>query len=246
MRWSCLLLIFSGVVLCPLSAKAIDYSKIDRTLKKEPAYSSKTPYYALLLFGPEAKRRIWVVVDGETVYVDRDADGDLTGNSERFEKYAACKDIEIADPDGKSRYIITAMHDFKEGDLPRPVLVVDVDIRAGVRYRQRCNAMLADTSQKAAIAHFHGPLTIGAEAFSGIVPPRIAKTGLVRGDNPTVHRAIVGTMSAEYGCWVVVRSHTGETSAFPEGVFPVVDVEFPPEKPGGSLVKRRYPLDKFC
>jgi hypothetical protein len=53
-------------------------------------------------------------------------------------------------------------------------------------------------------------------------------------------------MSAEFGCWVVVRSHVGNKSDFPEGVCPVVEVEFPPKGPGGPAVKKRYQLDKFC
>jgi hypothetical protein len=45
---------------------------------------------------------------------------------------------------------------------------------------------------------------------------------------------------------VVVRTHHGETSAFPKGVFPMVDIEFPSKTPGGPVVKKRYALDHFC
>ena len=75
------------------------------------------------------------------------------------------------------------------------------------------------------------------------LPPKLA---LHTGDNPADLNATLGTMDAERGCWVVVNTHNGESSAFPEGVFPVVDVEFPPKSPGDPPVKRRYPLDKFC
>ena len=34
---------------------------------------------------PLAKVRVWVVLDGKTVYLDRNGDGDLTGKDERFE-----------------------------------------------------------------------------------------------------------------------------------------------------------------
>jgi hypothetical protein len=53
-------------------------------------------------------------------------------------------------------------------------------------------------------------------------------------------------MSAEAGCWVAVRSEAGGKAAFPAGVRPVVDVEFPPKAAGGPPVKRRYALDKVC
>ena len=43
---------------------------------KEPAYKSK-PKYLQLHFGPDAKSRAWLVLDGDTLYVDRRGDGDL-------------------------------------------------------------------------------------------------------------------------------------------------------------------------
>jgi hypothetical protein len=45
---------------------------------KEPAYQTKTPKYGRLAFGPDGKDRVWLVWDGETLYVDRDGSGDLT------------------------------------------------------------------------------------------------------------------------------------------------------------------------
>jgi hypothetical protein len=49
---------------------AVDLTKVDRTIVKEPSYKSK-PKYCLLVFGPEAKTRVWLVQDGDTLYVDR-------------------------------------------------------------------------------------------------------------------------------------------------------------------------------
>src|SRR5262245_3164860 len=60
------------------AAEAADLKKVDRQIKKEPAYQSKAPLYALLVFGPEAKDRAWLVRDGDVLYVDRNGDGDLT------------------------------------------------------------------------------------------------------------------------------------------------------------------------
>jgi hypothetical protein len=58
-------------------ASAADLSKVERTIAKEPAYRSK-PKYCLLVFGPEAKTRVWLVQDGDSLYVDRNGNGDLT------------------------------------------------------------------------------------------------------------------------------------------------------------------------
>jgi hypothetical protein len=55
-----------------------DLKDVDRTIKREPAYETKSPRYAVLVFGPQAKDRVWLVHDGRTLYVDRNGDGDLT------------------------------------------------------------------------------------------------------------------------------------------------------------------------
>jgi hypothetical protein len=70
------------LLLAPL-AQAADLAKIERKIAKEPAYQTKTPKYCLLVFGLDAKTRVWLVQDGDTLYVDRDGNGDLTGDGKR-------------------------------------------------------------------------------------------------------------------------------------------------------------------
>jgi hypothetical protein len=64
------------------SAGAADLAKIDRTLHKEPAYRN-APKYCLLVFGPNADFRVWLVQDGDVLYVDRNGNGDLTEPGEQ-------------------------------------------------------------------------------------------------------------------------------------------------------------------
>jgi hypothetical protein len=60
-------------------APAADPPPVPRTPpKKEPAYKTKSPRYGLLAFGPAARDRVWLVHDGDTLYVDRNGNGDLT------------------------------------------------------------------------------------------------------------------------------------------------------------------------
>jgi hypothetical protein len=73
-----------GVQLLPAGAGAADLAKIDRVIRKEPAYKSK-PKYCLLVFGPEVKERVWLVLDGDTLYVDKNGNGDLTAADNRFQ-----------------------------------------------------------------------------------------------------------------------------------------------------------------
>ena len=77
-----LLLLLACTVLAE-PAWAVDLRTIDRTIKKEPRYDG-TPSYCLLVFGPQAKERVWLVLDGDTLYVDRNGNGDLTEPGERF------------------------------------------------------------------------------------------------------------------------------------------------------------------
>jgi len=51
---------------------------------KEPKYQHE-PRYALLVFGPKREQRVWMVLDGTTLYVDRNGNGDLTEKGERLE-----------------------------------------------------------------------------------------------------------------------------------------------------------------
>ena len=53
--------LLGALLLWPALASAADLSKLDRTIKKEPAYQGK-PKYCLLAFGPEAKAKAWLVL----------------------------------------------------------------------------------------------------------------------------------------------------------------------------------------
>ena len=73
-----------GLLCWAVPAAAADLSQIDRTIRKEPTYQAK-PKYCLLVFGPEAKTRVWLVQDGNVLYVDRNGNGDLTEKDKRVE-----------------------------------------------------------------------------------------------------------------------------------------------------------------
>ncbi len=64
----------------PLTPKAL--LTIDRTITKEPRYG-ETPLYLLLTFGPDSTDRVWAVLDGTVLYLDKNDNGDLTDEGER-------------------------------------------------------------------------------------------------------------------------------------------------------------------
>src|SRR5690242_20240575 len=86
--WACILLSAAMV----RAADGPDLRDVERTAPKEPAYACRHPLYGLLAFGPTAQARVWMVLDRskpnagpyDILYVDLDADGDLTGPGERL------------------------------------------------------------------------------------------------------------------------------------------------------------------
>ncbi len=75
---------------------AADTFPAPRKIEKEPAYQSKTPRYGRLVFGKEGKDQVWIVHDGDLLYVDRNGNGDLTEPGERIERQKPRKGFEDA------------------------------------------------------------------------------------------------------------------------------------------------------
>src|SRR5262249_40647795 len=71
------------ILALPLTARSADLAHIDRKIAKEPQYQNK-PKYALAVLGPEAQFKVWLVSDGDVLYVDKNGNGDLTEAAERF------------------------------------------------------------------------------------------------------------------------------------------------------------------
>jgi WD40 repeat protein len=83
---------------------AADLTKIDRTILKLPPLRTEHPEYCLLVFGPDAHKRVWLVQDGDVLYVD--GNGDLTEPDERI-----TADPEYGNPE-------EGVFQFKAGNLP--------------------------------------------------------------------------------------------------------------------------------
>ncbi len=66
----------------PASTKPV--SHIDRTISKEPAYQS-TPKYSLITLGNNGAVKVWMVEDGRRLFIDKNANGDLTDDGPPIE-----------------------------------------------------------------------------------------------------------------------------------------------------------------
>src|SRR5262245_2020149 len=80
------------LIMSSAAADVPDLSKIERTIRKEPTYTTKSPLYGLATFGPKAQSHVWMVLDKskpdaeryDVLHIDLNADGDLTGVGERL------------------------------------------------------------------------------------------------------------------------------------------------------------------
>ena len=85
-------------------------------IAKEPAYAASEPLYCLLVFGSKAPTKVWAVLDKsqadgkhyDVVFVDLDADGDLTDEGERF--------TATPNPYGESHFKLADFADPTTGD----------------------------------------------------------------------------------------------------------------------------------
>src|SRR5215510_2540818 len=94
--------VFALLLVAGTPVAGADLAKVDRSIGKEPAYQAK-PKYCLVVYGPEAKTRVWLVLDGDVLYADRNGDGDLTGKDERILKTSAY-DVSIAERGGGAAF----------------------------------------------------------------------------------------------------------------------------------------------
>lgn len=166
------------LILCALPAPAADLAKIERAIGKEPKYQGK-PTYCLAVFGPEAKHRVWLVVDGTTLYVDRNGNGDLTDPDDRVVPGDRGLVTRIPAADGKTTYNLRVCK--HEGVFEMYVRASRQDFHL-VGFDGPGRLRFAEKPQDAPIIHFFGPLTLMQfEPQPGCVSPHLKPLPLVRG-----------------------------------------------------------------
>jgi hypothetical protein len=218
-----------------------DLAKIDRTIAKEPKYQSK-PKYCLLVFGPEAKTRVWLVLDPDArlLYVDRNGNGDLREKGERVEPYEKNIDIrsyragDIAGTDGKPKYTnLSVVHlgteKGAEGLAFEEGFSISVEVKGKAQYAQVKS--FGDKPQNAPVVHFDGPLTFALFEANGQV--------FARGKEASALTVLIGTSGADRGTFASIAC-----SAVPADVHPVAEIEFPGK--GGKPIKAKVILDRRC
>jgi hypothetical protein len=146
-----------GASLFPAPISAVDLTKIERTIRKEPVYTTR-PQYCLFVFGPEAATRVWVVLDGDKLYVDRNGNGDLTDPGEWVNRSGGFALGDLVEADGKTRHRAWSISLF--GDGFRTTINAARLGRQMVAPQEHQKPRFGASPAEAPIIHFDGPLAL--------------------------------------------------------------------------------------
>ena len=266
-RWLAVLVVILALLSSP-AAQAADLIQIARRIDKEPAYKTKDVKYALVVFGERASTRVWLALDGDTLYADVNGNGDLTDAGERF---APVKEFSSPD-EGQFFFLIPEIRDGERVHKDLSLTVSKLDhlqseplvsslLRKNPAARSYSVSVEVDLPpwQGAGIGgrvrehNFpfdpHGVLQFGgrpADApilhFAG--PWQISLFGphtLVIGRSKDL---VLGVATPGLGpgstVWVDYQG------VVPEHAFPVASISFPPQKPGDPPPEELYELKHRC
>jgi hypothetical protein len=231
------------------SATAADLTRIDRTIAQEPTYQSKSPRYGLLVFGPNADKRVWLVLDKDVPFVDANGNGDLTEPGERVKVQtpdtdpASFEEIAILGQDGKAaeklRFAPYGWFDFKQGkdDGIGPSVTVSWEGRwYGAWGDGESRVVFAARPQDAPILHVGGPLEMGFES-------RYQHAFSRKGKGLYELAVGVGTRGLGKGAFTHL---TYWNDGIPPDARPTAELEFPNLEPGGPPVKVKLVLKERC
>ena len=250
------------------AAAAADLAKIERKIVKEPVYRSR-PKYCLLVFGPQAKTRVWLVHDGDTLYVDRNGNGDLTEPDEEV----AAEKRKDRDPD--DRNYTFAAGELREGGKRHLNLRVSVEDLSRVKHSLPEAKVLLERDPQA--KRYNVELEVDVPGYQGLgAGGRLVQgagsdaNGLLQfadrpQDAPIIHFGgswtmglyrptslwlnrtnnldlVFGTPGLGAGSFAWV----GYEGVVPDNLAPRVEIAFPSRKPGEPPVIASYELKERC
>jgi hypothetical protein len=256
----------SGILSLLVISSAVtvaDLAKVERKIAKEPSYRAK-PKYCLLVLGSEAKMHVWLVQDGDTLYVDRNGNGDLT---EPGEKVAAEKRKGSDPADGNYTFTVGELREGGKRHLNLSVYVSDLNralaeakavlerdpqardyriglevevpghqgLGAGGRLVQGAGTDSNGLLQFAARPEDSPIIHFGGPWTMGLYRP--TSLWLDRANNLDL---IFGTPGLGAGSFAWV----GYEGVVSDNVFPRVEITFPSGKPGG--LRANYDLTDRC
>jgi hypothetical protein len=143
-------------------------SRFDRTIIKEPTYQS-TPKYCLIALGNNSDVKVWMVEDGKRLFVDKNANGDLTDDGPPIEPSNARNLdanrwnfeylLDAITPTNKSRSTSFVLRRWNYNDKEDSYgLSLSVDGHRPM-YAGWFGTFWSTNREKAPVIHFGGPFT---------------------------------------------------------------------------------------
>ncbi len=227
----------------------------------------------MLIFGPEAKTKVWLVIDGDTLYVDRNGNGDITEKEERIDlpKYKKAEDSPSA--------LIAGQREGKAGNIhDGRFLHTDLEItqtRLNLAYKptdadeqsfKRLAESAADGVLYAVSLAVETRCGRGKVQFAAVADTqgflsfadRLENAPLIHFDGPLqmgiepLHKLVPGNKPSELHSWVGTQGlGAGTFAALIYVTKPgFVSDEFHPiaeiEFPGSKSLKTKVVLDQRC
>ena len=235
------LIAFSALLIADEAhASANGLGHVERTLIKEPRYES-TPKYSLILLGSRGDVRVWMVEDGKRLFVDKNANGDLTDDgppiepsdlrkmgSERWDFNYLLDAITPAG--GRSRHTHFDLRRWNYGEKDDSYgLSLSVDGQLPL-YAGWFGTFWSEKRETAPVIHFGGPFT-----------PKLlrSKEFTIRPGRQSVS---LGFMNPGSGAGAESRV---SIDALPRHVVPTLNIEWPTA--GGSPpLRTSQPLTERC
>jgi WD40 repeat protein len=259
-----------GFLMCQVAySSAADLAKIDRTIGKLPAFTADEQEYCLLVFGPEARERVWLVHDGPVLYVDRNGNGDLTEPEDRVtadeiegeaEGEYSFKAGDIADGSRRHKdlnvswnsldHLRNSMPELREALARKPKFrgcSVDVDVDLP---NLRGNGLGGRVSEGASAFDNHGLLEFAACPADAPIIHFGGAWEITLFGAPEPWRIgrtqelilVVGTPGVGPG----TTANVLYKKVIPANLDPQVRVTFPPASPGQEPVVKSYVLTERC
>lgn len=265
-----LLLVTAAAVFVAAATHAADLGQLRAPGPKVPPQIAKSAKYCLLVFGPEAKTRVWLAWDGTAIYADPTGAGDLTRPEARIagkkwnekdteedgwrvfnlgdvpDDGRTHKEVSISiGPLGKSTYIAGAQEILARDPKARCFQIsayTEVPGQRGVRSDGRL-LQRAGPYDTAGVLQFSGrPEEAPVLHLGGPWTLTLQETKPLR-----VNRAIEVYLSlSTVGLGKGTEVWTGYDSVVPADVFPGMEVAFAPQTPGAAKVKVAYELKGRC
>ena len=215
------------LVLGASPAGAADLGQIPRKLVREPDYVSKDPRYCLVVFGADAQTRVWLVRDGDLLYVDRNGNGDLTEPGEVLNRTHGSFNLGAVNAaDGTTTHGNLSVRTI--GDAVRLHHHVPNGCTQFAGYDPKDKLIFANRAQDAPIVHFGGPLTM---RMYQRMPQFVA-------GKDCDFNIQIGTPGVGAGSFAAMSC-----CSLPPGVKPLALVEFPHRDPTKAPIRVEYILD---